>query len=328
MRAFAALAFALALALGSAAAAPPKKAAPLLEPPMQVHVVRSGHPGCEPKCLEWIAAQGRIVSGTLGQFKAAIKRLDNRKVPIFIDSGGGAVNEALAIGRLIRAKGLAVAVTRTVFAPCQPRDAACRKAKAGGELRGLAQAGSARCASSCAFLLAGGTSRFVGPGTGVGVHRITMMLRRYLISRRLSYGGRVKTRKTLVSERRVGESHAQTRSTYASIRQYLAEMGIGDGLMPIVLSTPSDAVRWLTPAELQATRLATHFITGEQLATGAAPPAPPPVPAAAAPNTAGFEGCGKIGELSVGCNVKTWLDETKSGAPVAAPTPSPAELPR
>jgi hypothetical protein len=320
MKVYVALVSALALACGSAAAAPPGKAA-APETPMQVHVVRSGHPGCEPKCPRWIAAQGRIVTGTLGQFKAALKGLGDSKLPVFIDSSGGAVNDALAIGRLIRAKGLTVAVTRTAFTPCAPRDAACRKAKTGGELRGLAQARSARCASSCAFILAGGANRFVGPGTGVGVHRITMTLRRYMVSRRLSFGGRVETRKTLISERRVGDGHAQTRNTYDNIRQYLAEMGIGDDLMPIILATPSDGLRWLTPGELRATRLATQFINGEELVTGAAA-APPPAPATARPNTAGFEGCGKIGELSVGCNLKTWLDDAKQSAPAAAPAPS------
>jgi hypothetical protein len=324
MKAYVALASVLALACGSAAAAPPQKTAPLLEPPMQVQVVRSGHPGCEPKCLKWIAAQGRIVAGTLGQFKAALKGLGDSKLPIFIDSGGGSVNEALAIGRLIRAKGLTVAVTRTGFTPCAPGDTACRKAKTGGELRGIAQARSAKCASSCAFILAGGANRFVGAGTGVGVHRITMTLRRYMVSRRVSFGGRVETRKTLISERSVGDGHAQTQSTYANIRQYLAEMGIGDGLMPMILSTPNDGLRWLTPGELRATRLATHFINGEELVTGAAA-APPSAPATALPNTTGFVGCGKIGDLSVGCNLKTWLDDTKQSAPAAAPALSPAQ---
>src|SRR5262245_7834631 len=34
-----------------------RKTAPPLEPPMQFHVVRSAHAGCEPNCLQWIAAQ-------------------------------------------------------------------------------------------------------------------------------------------------------------------------------------------------------------------------------------------------------------------------------
>jgi hypothetical protein len=287
MRAIAAILFAAALACGPAAAAPPKKTAALLEPAMQVHVVRSAHPGCEPECPQWIAAQGRIVPGTLGQFKKVLRGLGGRKLPIFVDSSGGAVNDALAIGRLIRAKGLHVAVTRTTFTPCAPGDAACRRAKSSGELRGVAQAYFSKCASSCAFILAGGTRRFVGQGTGVGVHRISMTLRMYRILTRYTLGGRVERRKTLVSERKVGEKHAQTRSAYANIGRYFAEMGIGGEIMPLILSTPSDSIRWLTPEELRSTGLATHPIGGEQLVTEAAAPTPAALPPAPSPDGPG-----------------------------------------
>lgn len=272
MRAIAAILFAAALACGPAAAAPPRKTAFSLEPVMQLHVVRSAQPGCEPECLQWIAAQGRIVPGTLGQFREVLRGLGGRKLPIFIDSSGGAVDDALAIGRLIRAKGLHVAVTRTAFMPCAPGDTACRKAKTGGELRGVAQAHFSKCASSCAFILAGGTRRFVGQGIGVGVHRISMTLRMYRIWRRYAFGAPVETRKTLVSERRLGERHVRARSAYANIGRYFAEMGIGEEIMPLILSTPSDSIRWLTPDELRSTGLATHLISGEQLVSGASMP--------------------------------------------------------
>jgi hypothetical protein len=264
---------------------------------MQVHVVRSGHAGCEPLCLQWIAAQGRIVPGTAAQLRKVLRQLGERKLPVFIDSGGGAVNDALAIGRLMRAKGLYVVVTRTAFTPCAPKDAACRKAKTSGELRGLAQAYMSKCASSCAFILAGGTNRLVGPGTGVGVHQVSMTLRRYQVWTRRSFGTPVETKKTLLSVQKVGQKHAEARSTYANIWKYLAEMGISGELASLIMATPNDQIHWLTPDELHRTRLATDFMNGEQIIAGIATSTPVFTPRPATlPEIMGYQSiCEKYG---------------------------------
>jgi hypothetical protein len=255
MRALGALGAAVLLACGPAAAS--HGAALAAEPPMQVNVVRGVHPGCEPQCPQWIAAQGRIVAGTARRFGEVLSQLGERKLPVLIDSGGGSVNDALSIGRLIRAKGLQVAVTRTAYTPCAPADTGCRKTK-GGELRGLAEASKSKCASACAFILAGGTQRLVGPGTGVGVHQISTTLPSLP----------VETQETLVPEPAIQQGHGETQRVYAKIRQFFSEMSIGEDAMSLIMSTPSSELRWLTPKELEATHLATHFITGEELVTG------------------------------------------------------------
>jgi hypothetical protein len=59
-------------------------------------------------------------------------------------------------------------------------------------------------------------------------------------------------------------------------------MGIGEGLMPLILATPGDRLHWLTPEELKSTGLATDWLDGEQLLTGAAV-APPPQQTVASP---------------------------------------------
>ncbi len=82
---------------------------------MRVYLVRSAQNGCEPNCPEWIAAQGHIVAGTLTRFKKVFREAGKRHLPVLIHSGGGLADEALAIAHLLRAKGLDVAVARTVF---------------------------------------------------------------------------------------------------------------------------------------------------------------------------------------------------------------------
>jgi len=270
-------ALALGLALewsASGATAQPAKPQPVVELPMQVHLVRSAQPGCEPQCPEWIAAQGKIEADSVARFKKVLKQLGDRKVPVFIDSSGGKVHEAFAIGRLLRRRGLDVAVTATVFAPCAPADTGCRKAKTGGVLTGLPQARLSKCASSCAFILAGGARRLVGAESFVGVHRIRSY---YVYMRVLQTYRMTSSGKRLLSERRVAERVVETRTpqrVYTQIRQYFAEMGIADPALPLILATPSDNLHWLTREELRLSQLATDWIDGEQLLSKGVIPTP------------------------------------------------------
>jgi hypothetical protein len=259
----------LALSWGAAAAQPRTKPAPVGGRPMEVHVVRGAQPGCEPECPQWIAAQGRIVQGTARKFQKVVRALGDRKLPVFIDSFGGSIIDAYAIGRLIRAKGLTVAVTATTFSPCAPGELACRKTKSGGELRGLAQPYMSKCASACVFILAAGTRRLVGEGTAVGVHQGIRIQRMYLVRKQRAFDGTIKVSKTLAWE---GKSPVD-RKTTADMRKYLAEMGMSDVLMSLIESTPHESIRRLAAWELQVTRLATEYLNGEQLLAGT--PAPP-----------------------------------------------------
>jgi hypothetical protein len=239
---------------------------------MQVRLVRSAEPGCEPQCPEWIAAQGRIEAGTAALFRRVLRQLGQRRVPVLIDSNGGRVDEAFEIGRLMRARGLEVVVGRTEPVQCAATDPECRRRTRGLQL-GLPKADHGRCASSCAFILAAGTRRFVGPTAFVGVHQI----RSYYVYARVLRTYRVTaTSKQLVSERRVTEKVVETRTpqeTYDQIRRYFGEMGVGEAIMPLILSTPGDQLHWLTREELQATGLATDWPDGEQLFTRVGAPA-------------------------------------------------------
>jgi hypothetical protein len=133
----------------------------------------------------------------------------------------------------------------------------------------------AKCASSCAFILAAGTRRLVGPAAFVGVHRI----RSYYVYTRVLRTYRVTaTTRQLVSERRVTEKVVETRTpqkTYDQIRRYFGDMGIGEGIMPLILATPGDRLHWLTRDELQATGLATDWIDGAPALIGVVSPAAP-----------------------------------------------------
>jgi hypothetical protein len=269
------------------ATAQQSKPQPVVEDPMQIYLVRSAQGGCEPQCPEWIAAQGKIETGSVARFRKVLHRLGDRKVPVLIDSSGGKVREAFAIGRLLRRHGLDVVVTSTVFTPCAPADSACLQAKAAGVLTGLPRARLSKCASSCAFILAAGTRRLVGTETFVGVHRV----RSFYVYTEVHPAYRLAGRKRPGAARRVTRRMVETRTpprTYRQIRRYFTEMGVGDPIVPLILKTPSDSLHWLTREELQASRLATEWIDGEQLLAAALVGAPPPSPPApSGPQVAG-----------------------------------------
>ena len=315
---------------GAWAKEPPKP-----EPSMTFQFVRSAEPGCEPDCPEWIAAQGKIDDETLPRFKRMLAKLGTRRLPILIDSTGGAVDGSLAVGRLIRAKGFDVAVTKTVLQPCAPEDDACRRLKAKGVALGLPEARISKCASACVFVLAGGNRRHVGVWTVVGVHQlhkvVTQVLRKYRVETRREFGVPVETRRTLISEKKLSEQTVQTKSNdkaYDKVRKFWTEMGIDPSIMPLLMSAESNSIHWLTRAELKSTNIATDFNNGEQLLLKAPASTPPPffptarpappssqptvaIPAAAdrlAPRAgfkvlppAGQVPCGQPGALSIPC---------------------------
>jgi hypothetical protein len=265
---------ALALILvgcSAAAAATPNEPPTVVDPPMQVFLVRSAEPGCEPQCPEWIAAQGKIEEDTADRFKKVLRQLGDRKVPLLIDSSGGRVSEAFEIGRMIRAKGLDVVVSGTELVPCPPADPACRLAEARKVRLGLPMDAQSKCASACAFVLAAGTRRLVGSTAFVGLHRIRTF--RVLLTYRGASAGARGGADGWVTEKVI--EIATPKRTYDQIRRYFAEMGIDSGVMPLLLSTPADRLRWLTRGELRTTRLATHALGATDLLLKAAPPLVP-----------------------------------------------------
>jgi hypothetical protein len=275
------------LAVASAGAAAETVAPFKLTDPMRVAIVRSAVPGCEPNCTEWISAEGNIGEGTAAAFARVIASLGKRKLPIYIQSPGGSVAEALSIGRLVRANQLDVAVTGTSILPCAASDQACRS----GSLRGTPRRLRPICASSCVFVLAGGVHRSVAPLALIGVHQIAtyqtarQVVRHYMVVSRRIDGKLVEISRKLVSEEPGQTTTSQTQTpqqTYDNLRAYFIEMGVSEAIMPVILAAPASEVAWLTPMQLQSTRLVTDGPGGEDLVARPAAPVAAPVAAATA----------------------------------------------
>lgn len=250
---------------------------------MRVTIMRSAQFSCEPNCREWISAEGDIDGASLGKIRAAMDVVRPAKPPIFIHSGGGQIDAAMAIGRLIRARGFEIAVSRTEFAPSAvPTPLAAGTGKAPRAF-GFARSSKAVCASACTLILAGGTRRHVGWQAHVGVHDMIMPARtytqwiRYYEKSSLRKGDRVVREETrLVGEKRIQKHVARSKpppELYRRVRAYLAEMGVSRSIVDLMLTAPPERMRWLMKEELQITGLATDARSYE-IEAGAMPPQP------------------------------------------------------
>ncbi|SIT57832.1 conserved exported hypothetical protein [Mesorhizobium prunaredense] len=256
----------------AAFAANTKKSAPDLGPTMRFVVVRSSAPGCEPTCPEWISAEGSIVAGTPALFKRTLKGLGSRKLPVVVDSPGGNVEAALALGRLLRKNKLDIAVGKTRFTGCQPDAKGCKENDGkGARYFGDAYADGAICNSACPLMFAGGIRRVVGQWAFLGVHQITTTYIRTKLQYRTTYrvvGGK----KKIVSKKIVGRKNAGSYKTYEMSRSvekrlaaYLNEMGVGHAVLETMKNTPASTIQQLAPYDMLQAKLVTSLDTVDLL---------------------------------------------------------------
>ncbi|ESY51456.1 hypothetical protein X744_30995 [Mesorhizobium sp. LNJC372A00] len=253
------------LAVGSAAfAAETKNSEPDPDPPMRFVVVRSDAAGCEPTCPEWISAEGAISAKSPALLKAALKTLGGRKLPIVINSPGGDVDAAIAMGRMIRKNKLDIAVGRTWFVGCEPGVKNCKE----NDARGAHYIGSpyvlgSYCASACPMMLAGGTRRLVGPLAYLGVHQITttivQMNVQYQVRYRIVKGKKRVISKKVVSRKNTGsyKTYEMSKGVERKLSAYFKEMGVDLSIIETMKSTPASDIQQIDLSDMLTMKLVT-----------------------------------------------------------------------
>ncbi|WP_292601154.1 hypothetical protein [Mesorhizobium sp.] len=250
----------------AAFAANTKDSTPDFGPTMRFVVVRSSAPGCEPTCPEWISAEGSIVAATPALFKRTLKALGGRKLPVVVDSPGGNVEAALALGRLLRKNKLDIAVGKTRLTGCQPDAKDCKENDGkGARYFGNAFADGAICNSACPLMFAGGIRRVVGQWAFLGVHQITTTYIKTRLQYRTTYrvvGGK----KKILSKKIVGRKNAGSYKTYEMSKSvekrlaaYLNEMGVGQAVLETMKNTPASTIQQLAPYEMLQAKLVTSL---------------------------------------------------------------------
>ena len=186
---------ALALPEVSFGAAPLAKKGPakIVDRDMAFIVVRSNSSDCEPNCPEWIEADGRIVGNTASKLSRLLTNPALRKLPILLNSYGGDMRSAQAMGRMIRRYEMTTTVGRTNFSICDPlTDLKCHPSVSNHTYRGEPVENRANCMSACPLVLLGGTVRVIGIVSYVGLHQPISIshpyMDRYLETWRMEHG--------------------------------------------------------------------------------------------------------------------------------------------
>lgn len=180
---------------------------------------------CADKCRIWIAASGMIRPETVSDFEAFALKNDIRGATIALESEGGSVLGAIALGRSIRRLGMTTTVGRSADSPLNGRATLSPRAD---------------CESMCAFVLLAGLKRIVPAEARVRVHQI------WLGDRREDATAAIYSAEDLVIvQRDIGR-----------LAQYTAEMGGAVELLEVSLRIPPwEPMRALTRDELRRMRL-------------------------------------------------------------------------
>ncbi len=206
--------------------------------PMQFALWQEGPASsCRDKCRVWVSANGMIRTDTVRDFETFAEKNDIRGATIALDSEGGSVIGALALGRAIRRLDMTTTVGRTV----EMRSGKSDPKRATLQPR-------ADCESMCAFVLLAGTKRAVPPEARVRVHQI------WLGDRREDATAATYSAEDLVLvQRDIGK-----------LAQYTFEMGGSAEMLELSLRIPPwEPMRSLTRDELRRMHLVE---TGETLA--------------------------------------------------------------
>jgi hypothetical protein len=158
------------LAIGLASSAAPLLASDRALP-MRFDLRQDAATTCAANCRLWIAATGAITAETPVEFRNFASGRDLKGATLVLDSDGGSVLGAIALGRDIRALGLATTVGTLT-------DVAATKPGAKSDIAPATFSPRADCESMCAFVLLAGVERSVAPEARVMVHQIWLGDRR------------------------------------------------------------------------------------------------------------------------------------------------------
>src|SRR3954462_8943410 len=98
---------AVVLISGAASAAVPAvRPVPGIAPvaPMTFYVVKGAPDACGQGCDRWIAVEGQIDSAAAPRFRKFLRQVVDRSLPIYFSSPGGNVDQAVAMGVMLREK--------------------------------------------------------------------------------------------------------------------------------------------------------------------------------------------------------------------------------
>ncbi|MCP4615931.1 MAG: hypothetical protein GY844_05800 [Bradyrhizobium sp.] len=232
------------LVLGAPALAAPgpvrRDPVPTPAPPMVFYVVKGAADSCGRGCDSWIAVEGQVDAAAAPRFKKFLQRVGNRDLPIYLASPGGNLDQALAMGALLRERRATARVGRTIVGDCgfEAQDSAvCVKLKQSGrELRGDLFTKGTNCNSACPYLLLGATNREVAPDALLAVHTAKVVV---------NFRGGVPPAEVRQAAAERGRIRADR-----MLSAYILKMGVDIGLFELARSIKFESQHVLTREEM------------------------------------------------------------------------------
>jgi hypothetical protein len=192
---------------------------------------------CQPNCRGWVSAVGIVTTETPRDFDDFARDRQLKGETVVLDSGGGSVNDSIALGRRFRELEMLTTVGVTVLA--HERANVSPKAY---------------CESMCVFLLLSGKSRYVPEQAHVRVHQIWMGDRADH-ARAASYSAD----DLMIVERDIGR-----------LAKYTFDMGGAGDLLALSLNVPPwEDLHELSREELRLTNLVTTDMIAQSGGPGA-----------------------------------------------------------
>jgi hypothetical protein len=192
---------------------------------------------CEPNCRGWVTAVGIITADSPNDFDEFARGRDLHGATIVLDSSGGSVNDAIALGRRWRDLAALTTVGISVESHTPQGDHATVTPEA-------------YCESMCVFLLLSGKTRYVPEAAHVRVHQIWMGDRAD-DAKAASYTAQ----DMMIVERDIGR-----------LAKYTFDMGGAGDLLSLSLNVPPwEDLHELSPGELRLTHLVTTDAVAEVL---------------------------------------------------------------
>jgi hypothetical protein len=148
--------------------------------PMTFYVVKGAADACGRGCDRWIAVEGQVDSNAASRFRKFLSQQKDRTLPLYFSSPGGNLDQAVAMGNMLREKPTVTRVARTLVSECgfeaQDSEVCIRLKQSGRELHGDLFTHNAMCASACPYLILGAATREIAPDAALAVHSPKVMV--------------------------------------------------------------------------------------------------------------------------------------------------------
>src|SRR5262249_43479451 len=121
---------------------------------------------------------GMIDGGAAQRLRDFLGALPRRDLPVFFNSSGGDVGQAVGLGTMLRERRMTVGIGRTLAEGCRPTiDEACRRMlQSKSEHRARLTTSGTTCLSACVYAFMGGSVRHVARDARLGVHTLRLPL--------------------------------------------------------------------------------------------------------------------------------------------------------